>query len=437
MSHIPGPVPPNRAIFLEAVKIADEQERGEFLDQACGGDTERRRKLERLLVASETAAANSLDQAVEHLVPHETHGEDGFVQARSGQDREPLDRLRAMLSVRNEADALSEGQSESQSAPRDDDSPELPGLGRVGRFRLERLVGRGGMGNVFLGYDEQLHRPAALKFPRVDIVDDAQQLERFLREARLAAQLNHPNLVEIYEVGVWGQACFIASQWCEGGDLSDWLRKHPGPHDPAWSALLVGSVARAAAYCHQQGVVHLDIKPANVVLVADADSSGGGLPFKPMLTDFGIARMFEEGLTCTHSSLLLGTPLYMAPEQAECRRDKIGPASDVFALGVVLYELLFGRRPFEGDSAIEVLDQLRSPDTLVLPATGKVPRELRTVCQRCLEHDPASRYPSADALAEDLDRYLRGEPVHARPVSRRQLLWRWCERPERIVQAGV
>jgi len=362
-----------------------------------------------------------------------------LIQSRCGHDEELLERLRAMLVVREDADALFENVAEFHPALGSDGAGGRSELGRIGRFRLDRLAGRGGMGNVFLGYDEQLQRPVALKFPRLDTMGNPELLGRFMREARLAAQLNHPNLVEIYEVGVWGQACFIASQWCDGGDLSVWLAKHSGPQDPAWSADLVRMVARALAYCHQQGVIHLDIKPANIILAAD-----GGLnvdqdapAFKPMLTDFGVARVIQEGLTWTHSSLLLGTPLYMSPEQAECDRGKIGAASDIFALGVILYELLYGRRPYDGNSAIEVLDQLRSPETLTMPTSKGVPRELRTICQRCLEHEPAARYPSVAALAEDLDRYLRGEPIHARPVSLFQRLVRWFERPQRIPQAGV
>jgi hypothetical protein len=127
----------------------------------------------------------------------------------------------------------------------------------------------------------------------------------------------------------------------------------------------------------------------------------------------------------------------MAPEQAECDREKIGPPSDVFALGVILHELVYGIRPFNGDSVVEVIDQLRSTNTLVMPANKLVPRDLRTICQRCLEHDPANRYPSADALAEDLDRYQRGESIHARPVGMVRRWSRWLERPERIVQAGI
>ncbi len=377
---------------------------------------------------------------------------DAFVREQCGEDHALIEKLQAMLRVREEAEQLFETEA-SQPDSRisiellADLHADLNRLGRIGNFRIERLVGRGGMGNVFLAFDEQLRRPVALKFPRVDTLNNPQLLARFLQEAQLAAQLNHPNLVKIYQVDVWGDACYIASEWCEGGDLARWLVEHPGPQEPRWSACLIGAIARAVAYCHRQNIVHLDIKPANVILATRVDdpeslathalSGSEGLPFIPMLTDFGVARVVEEGLTKTHTSLLMGTPLYMAPEQAECDRDKIGPTSDIFALGAVLHELLYGERPFDGKSPLKIMDQLRQVDTLVIPKRDHVPSELRTICSRCLQHAPMDRYPSADALAEDLDSYLRGEPIHARPVSLKQRLLRWCSRPQRTSEAIV
>ncbi len=377
---------------------------------------------------------------------------DAFVRQQCGEDHALIEKLQDMLKVRAEAEQL----FEAESFPFSSELPielsadllsDVPCLGRVGKFRLDRLIGRGGMGNVFLAFDEQLRRPVALKFPRVDTLENPQLLQRFLQEARLAAQLNHPNLVKIFQVDVFGEICFIASEWCEGGDLARWLAAHPGPQQPQWSATLIGAIARAVAYCHRQQIVHLDIKPANIILATPADgelpinagtlTGDKRLSFRPMLTDFGVARVIEEGLTKTHSSLLMGTPLYMAPEQAEGDRNRIGPTSDIFALGVVLHELLYGERPFEGKSPMQVMDQLRQADTLVIRKCDHVPSELRTICGRCLQHAPEDRYPSADALAEDLDRFLRGEPIHARPVSLKQRLWRWCSRPQRVKEAVV
>ncbi len=376
---------------------------------------------------------------------------DAFLREQCGEDLASIEKLQKMLGVREEAEQFFKEENSGQPAHRlpVDQLVALRSnanpLGRIGNFRIDRLVGRGGMGNVFLGFDEQLRRPVAMKFPRVDTLEDPQLLDRFLQEARLAAQLNHPNLVKIYQVDVCGEACYIASEWCEGGDLARWLAVHPGRQDARWSATLIGAIARAVAYCHRQKVVHLDIKPANIILATAAGaaetldhqtlSSGDSLPFIPMLTDFGVARVVEEGLTKTHSSLLMGTPLYMAPEQAACDRQSIGPASDIFSLGVVLHELLYGERPFDGTSPMQIMEQLRKADTLVIPKLDHVPKELRTICSRCLQHSPKDRYPSADALAEDLDRYLRGEPIHARPVSLRQRLMRWCSRPQRISEA--
>ena len=362
---------------------------------------------------------------------------EAFIQAHCAHDPPLLDRLRSMLAVREDADTLFEHAAEFHAA--DSGVTPFSGLGRVGRFRLEKLVGRGGMGNVFLAFDEQLQRPVALKFPRLDTMSNPKLLELFLREAQLAAQLKHPNLVEIYEVGVWGQACFIASEWCAGGDLASHLAKHPGPQDPRWSASLLRSVAQAVAYCHREGVVHLDIKPGNIILATQGEH--GSLRDKdalhPMLTDFGVARVIEEGQAATQTSTMLGTPLYMAPEQATCERQLIGPASDQFALGVVLFELLYGVRPFEGESAIEVIDKIRNSDSLALPEGKGIPRDLQIICARALQHKPVERYASVTALADDLNRFLTDEPIQARPISRFRRRLRWFERPERMVQAGA
>ena len=376
---------------------------------------------------------------------------DDYVREQCGADHTLAEKLRGMLQVREEAEQLFEAKSDpsAKTLPMDlmlDLGADFSGLGEIANFRIEKLIGRGGMGNVFLAFDMQLRRPVALKFPRVDTLHNPQLLERFLQEARLAAQLNHPNLVKIYQVDVLGKACFIASEWCEGGDLARWLAANSGAQEPRWSAALIAAIARAVAYCHRQKVVHLDIKPANIIMAKlDTDHADDSkvpiehaiLPFRPMLTDFGVAKVVEEGLTQTHSSLMMGTPMYMAPEQAECDRSKTGPLSDIFALGVVLHELLYGERPFEGDSPLKVMDKLRSSDTLVLPKSNQVPQELRTICSRCLQHAPEDRYPSADALAEDLDRFLRHEPIHARPVSLTQRLKRWSMRPQRIAEAFV
>ncbi len=176
-------------------------------------------------------------------------------------------------------------------------------MSKLDRFQIQHLVGRGGMGNVYLAYDQFLRRPVALKFPRMDSTGNPQLLEQFLREARLAAQLNHPNLVKIYEVDVWGKDCFIASEWCEGGDLSKWIQANPGPQNPQWSARIIRAIARAIAYCHQQNIVHLDIKPANIILTKESTDPQGrpaihgsndSDPIRPVLTDFGVARSSKK-----------------------------------------------------------------------------------------------------------------------------------------------
>ncbi len=335
------------------------------------------------------------------------------------------------------------------------------GSGRLGRFQIQRELGRGGCGVVFLAHDPQLGRDVALKVPRAETVLSGEWRERFQREGRAAAGLDHPNIVSLYEVGEAGPVDFLVYAYCSGSSLANWLgqRHDPVPFDEI--ATLTQTLATAVAYAHSRGVLHRDLKPANILLsvpschlsVVSADvarkprtadnrpptTDNWQLTTSPKITDFGLAKLIEAGqekqraVGLTRSGAIMGTPAYMAPEQADGRTKDIGAGTDVYGLGAILYELLTGRPPFVGETELDTLLAVRLHEP-VAPRLlrPKVPRDLETICFKCLQKEPSKRYTSAQDLADDLQRYSRGEPVHARPVSTTERLVRWCRRNPRV-----
>lgn len=323
-------------------------------------------------------------------------------------------------------------------------SPAVPGansaapLRRLGRFQIERELGRGGYGVVFLALDPLLKRQVALKIPHLASLVLEEPRQRFLREARAAAGLAHPHIVPVYEAGEAGSICYLASAYCPGPTLAVWLRQQTSLVAPRRAATLLASLALAMQHAHERGVLHRDLKPSNILLEVEG-TSGTRLPEPgPRITDFGLAKVAEADEDITRTGMIFGTPSYMAPEQATGDPRRLGPATDLYALGAILYEMLTGRPPFQGPSPLDTLEQVRTqepvPPRRLQPT---VPRDLERICLKCLSKEPARRYASAAQLADEVHRFLKGEAlVCMRPVGRAERLWRWARRNPSLALTG-
>jgi tetratricopeptide (TPR) repeat protein/tRNA A-37 threonylcarbamoyl transferase component Bud32 len=297
---------------------------------------------------------------------------------------------------------------------------------RVPGYEILAELGRGGMGVVYKARQQRLNRVVALKMVLAGSHASAHQLARFHVEAEAVAQLQHPSIVQIFEIGEHDGLPFFSLEFVEGDSLAARIDGKPLP--PREAAEMVKSLALAMAFAHQHGIIHRDLKPANVLLTR------AGVP---KITDFGLAKRIEGDSELTKSGTLMGSPSYMSPEQARGETQEIGPLSDLYSLGAILYELLTGRAPFVGTSMLETLVQVRNqepvPPSRLQP---KVPHDLETICLKCLQKEAGKRYGSCEALAEDLHRFLAGEPIRARPVGRIERLWRWCRRNPRVALLG-
>ncbi len=326
-------------------------------------------------------------------------------------------------------------------------------------------LGRGGMGVVYQARQVRLKRLVALKMIGTGAQAGPEQRERFRVEAEAAARLQHPNIVQIHEVGEHAGVPYFSLEYVDGGSLDRKLAGSPLP--PRRAAELAETLARAMDYAHQRGIVHRDLKPANILLqkettnhtkdtnqektktssrpVASGSSSSHSchscdswFPCRPKITDFGLAKQLDTPSGQTQSGAIMGTPSYMAPEQARGQSHRIGPAADIYALGAILYEMLTGRPPFKGDTAWDTVAQVVA-DSPVPPRVlqAKVPRDLETICLKCLEKDPARRYASAGDLADDLARFLGGEPIRARPAGWIERTGKWVRRRPAAALAGL
>jgi WD40 repeat protein len=348
------------------------------------------------------------------------------VEAGEVPDREALmagfpqlaDRLRAFFADYDRLDRqAAELRLPADPHPTTDLDPptgELPRVRYFGDYELLEILARGGMGVVYKARQVSLNRLVALKMILKGGLATPRDVSRFRAEAEAAANLNHPHIVSIFEVGEHEGQQYYAMQLIDGPSLRRYARDTARKE-----AELLAEVAHAVHHAHQRGVLHRDLKPSNILM----DSAG-----TPFVADFGLAKRVDVERSLTEPGAVVGTPRYMAPEQAAGRKD-LTVAVDVYSLGVVLYERLTGQTPFSGETMLEILRQVRETEPpRPSSITPGLERDLETICLKCLEKEPSKRFGSAAALAEDLERWLRGEPILARPVGQAERLWRWCRR---------
>jgi WD40 repeat protein/predicted Ser/Thr protein kinase len=408
VDHVPCPERPTRPNRVPVEALLDNQSevwgRGQrtFVEEYLEHNPELR---------SDT---NSLLDLIYHeLVLRRRHGEDPSAEVYLRRFPDLAQPLRLLFDVEQAIDAPGEALVGGIPAPRGQLSvPTIPG------YEIERELGRGGMGVVYQARQVRLNRPCALKMILDGAFADADSAARFLAEAEVIARLQHPNIVQIHHLGESEGRLYFELEYVAGGSLQKTLDGVPWP--PRSAARLVEVLAGAAHAAHGRGIIHRDLKPANILLTSDGT---------PKIVDFGLAKRLDSDAGLTRSYSVLGSPGYMAPEQASGEARVVGRAADVYSLGAILYELLTGRPPFRATTLLETLEQVKRLEP-VPPAKLEpgLPRDIETICLKCLEKDPRRRYQTADALATDLKHFLADRPILARRTSTCELAWRWCRR---------
>ena len=332
-------------------------------------------------------------------------------------DLDSVDRVTSPLRLAAQPEATGAVDADGQAAP--------PTVRYFGDYEIQEELGRGGMGVVYRARQVSLNRPVALKLLRAGVLADDAELRRFQNEAEAVALLDHPGIVPIYEVGQHEGRRYFSMKLIEGGSLAERLASFRD--DPRAAAMLLAEAAAAVQHAHLRGVLHRDLKPANILIDAEG---------RPHITDFGLAKRIRGDAELTQSGAIMGTPAYMSPEQAAGRRGVITTATDVYGLGATLYALLTGEAPFRGQDVVETLDAVRSrPPESITRRNRNVPRDLELICLKCLEKDPAGRYPSAGALGVDLERFIAGEPVSVRAAGAVERLAKWARRKPTLAAA--
>jgi WD40 repeat protein len=409
-----------KAIFIAALDREPGADRAAYLHAACGDRVALRRRVEALLAAHE--------RADEVLGPDRGPTDAAIVAMThvpgAGPELEPTQATTPRISSHDATVDLTPGPDARDVTATQPESRNGDVLTRgtavryFGDYEILGELGRGGMGVVYKARQVTLNRPVALKMVRLGLLANDDELRRFQNEAEAVALLDHPGIVPVYEVGEHDGQRYFSMKLIEGTSLVPTLAKYKD--DPKAAARLVAEAAEAVAHAHMRGILHRDLKPAN--LLVDLDGH-------PHITDFGLAKRLVEDIELTQSGAILGTPAYMSPEQAAGRRGTITTATDVYGLGAVLYALLAGKAPFGGDSVVDTLQAVK--EHLPEPPTklnAKVPRDLETICLKCLQKVPHRRYPTALALADDLRAWLEGRPIAARRVGPGERTWLWCKR---------